>query len=58
MGDKKTSQGYRQEPTYWFAVLEIARAGGDFEQAAEAKRELQRLGVHVCYSDPQRAEGR
>jgi hypothetical protein len=45
---------HRQEPTYWFAVLEIAREQGDFERAAEAKRELQRLGVHVSYERPER----
>jgi hypothetical protein len=37
------------QPTYWFAVLEIARERDDFEQAAEAKRNLERLGVHVSY---------
>ena len=32
---------HRDTPTYWFAVLEIARERGDFEQGAcEAKREL------------------
>jgi hypothetical protein len=41
---------YRDAPTYWFAVLEIARERGDFERAAEAKRQLERLGVTVSYS--------
>jgi hypothetical protein len=40
---------HRNEPTYWFAVLEIARQKGDFERAAEAQRELQRLGVYISY---------
>jgi hypothetical protein len=40
---------HRDEPTYWFAVLEIARQLGDFDQAAEANRQLQRLGVRVTY---------
>ena len=43
------SRDHRDEPTYWFAVLEIARGRGDFERAAEAKRELERLGVRVSY---------
>ena len=40
---------HRQNPTFWFAVLEIARERGDFERAAEAKRELKRLGVSIVY---------
>lgn len=44
---------HRDEPTYWFAVLEIARENGNFERAAEAQRELKRLGVCVSYERPQ-----
>ena len=40
---------HRDEPTYWFALMEIARKRGDFKQAVEAKRELMRLGVRVNY---------
>lgn len=40
---------HRDEPTYWFAVLEIAKEQGDFDSAAEAQRELRRLGVIVRY---------
>jgi len=47
------SRDHRDEPTYWFAVLEIAREHGDFDGAAEAKRELKRLGVCVSYERPQ-----
>jgi hypothetical protein len=43
---------HRNQPTYWFAVLEIAREQGDFDQAAEAKRELKLLGVCVSYEKP------
>lgn len=57
MGSLLTGNDHQQEPTYWFAILEIARERGDFDQAAKAKRELQRLGVHVSYDVPQRAEG-
>lgn len=47
-----TTRDYRQEPTYWFAILEIAREQGDFERAADAKRQLKRLGVVVSYDRP------
>jgi len=40
---------YRDAPTYWFAALEIARERDDFERAAEAQRQLRRLGVIVRY---------
>ena len=37
-------------PVAWFAVLERARETNDFERAAEARRQLQRLGVNVKYA--------
>jgi hypothetical protein len=40
---------HQQSPTFWFALLEIARSRDDFERAAEAKRQLRRLGVIVTY---------
>lgn len=40
---------HQDAPTYWFAVLEIARERGDFSRAAEAQRQLERLGVRVRY---------
>jgi hypothetical protein len=46
---KTDSRNHQDEPTYWFAVLEIAREQCDFERAAEAKRQLRRLGVCVSY---------
>ena len=48
---------HRQEPTYWFAILEIARERGDFARATEAKQELERLGVRVSYERPQSLRG-
>ena len=36
-------------PTAWFAVLEAARLRNDFEAAAEAIRQLRRLGVTVRF---------
>jgi len=41
------NRDHRDEPTYWFAVLEIARERGDFEGAVKAKRQLLRLGVRI-----------
>ncbi len=41
-------------PVAWFAVLETARRAGDFDRAAEAIRELRRLGICVSYRRPPR----
>lgn len=40
-------QSWRTCPTAWFAKLERAKETLDFEAAAEAVRELRRLGVYV-----------
>jgi hypothetical protein len=39
----------RDRPGYWLAILGMAQERGDFERAAEARRELSRLGVRVMY---------
>ena len=39
-------------PLYWFAKLEKAVEAGDHQVAAEAQRELARLGVRVAYGRP------
>ncbi len=39
-------------PLYWFARLEKAVEAGDHQAAAEAQRNLARLGVHVNYGRP------
>jgi hypothetical protein len=39
----------RNEPSYWFIILEIARERDDAEGESEAYRNLLRLGVHVAY---------
>jgi hypothetical protein len=36
-------------PVYWFALMEHARERGDFESAAHAKGQLERLGIRVTY---------
>lgn len=43
---------YRPEdsPVVWFVMLERARRSSDFELAAKAQQELERLGVKVKYS--------
>ena len=43
-------------PAYWFVRLETAAAEGDFEQAAQAQRELRRLGYEVRRQGPVRSE--
>jgi hypothetical protein len=43
---------YRDSPTYWFAILEIARACGNFLDAQQALDELRRLGVFVQFGRP------
>jgi hypothetical protein len=44
-------------PVYWFAALERAVEDGDHQAAAEAQRQLSRLGVEVRYGRrPQRQE--
>ncbi len=39
----------QNEPVYWFVLLEKAIHCGDFDGAARAKTELERLGVLVNY---------
>lgn len=55
--DRPPGRDYRDEPTFWFASLEVARERGDFERAAEAKRQLRRLGVIVHFERPAAKEG-
>lgn len=40
------------QPLYWFAILDRAVQQGDHVTAAEAHRELARLGVRVAYGRP------
>jgi hypothetical protein len=48
----KDPPNYRDVPTYWFVRLEIAVERGDHAAAAEAQRQLDRLGVRVAYGLP------
>jgi hypothetical protein len=46
-------------PLYHFARLEKAVEAGDHQTAAQAQRELERLGVRVAYGRPSaRRQGR
>jgi hypothetical protein len=43
-------------PLWWFAKLEQAVEEGDHQAAAEAQKELDRLGVKVHFGRPSRYE--
>lgn len=47
MGNEKKKKDVRDEPGYWFTKLERADAEGDYEDAAEASKNLTRLGWEV-----------
>lgn len=51
MSAQKEKFDYFNSPTAWFCMLETARKKEDYERAAEAKKELKRLGVSVRYRD-------
>jgi len=53
---KATNKEYRDQPMYWFALLNVARERHDFAGVAEAKQNLERLGVRVTFSRP-RSQG-
>ncbi len=44
----------REYPIVWLLLLERGRRTGDFELAAQSKRELARLGVYVTYRKPKK----
>lgn len=52
---EKARREAEDSPIAWFLVLERARRMRDFERAAQATRELKRLGVTVRYG--RRAKG-
>jgi hypothetical protein len=49
-----TSQPVRDWPLYWFAELERSLATCNYERAAQAQRELRRLGVVVQFQGRER----
>jgi hypothetical protein len=52
------STEYTDQPIYWFALLDRAVERGDHAAAAEAQRELERLGVRVAYGLPRTSPSR
>jgi hypothetical protein len=42
-------KGVYESPTYWFVLMETALRRGDFERAAEARAQLEALGVTVKF---------
>jgi hypothetical protein len=49
MATRQQITDYRNSPVAWFCVLERERERNNFERAAEAVRELKRLGVTVKF---------
>jgi len=41
---------YNESPVAWFFILERALERGNFERAANAQKELRRLGIEVRYT--------
>lgn len=46
------AEPYTDRPLYWLVILDQAVEQGDHQTAAEAQRELARLGVRVAYGRP------
>jgi hypothetical protein len=46
---KEPARPPEDSPVVWFAVLERAKRTNDFDLAAQARRELVRLGVKVSF---------
>lgn len=44
-----TNADHREHPVFWFYLLDKAVEAGNFVRAAQAQRELERLGVTVRY---------
>ena len=40
------------EPLYWFVLWESAIEYGDYAEAAEAAKQLRRLGIRVSWANP------
>jgi hypothetical protein len=49
-GDRPVKIDYKESPIVWFFVLEEALERGNFERAANAQKELRRLGIDVGYT--------
>jgi hypothetical protein len=49
MAEPTSNPPWRNRPGVWFSLLVHALASHDFERAAEARRNLDRLGVSVQF---------
>jgi hypothetical protein len=49
MRKAKQKKGHKDEPVYWFGILEIAREQKNADAENEAVRHLQRLGIKIVY---------
>jgi len=47
---------FQDSPVVWFCTLERARQDNNFELAAKARQELERLGVIIKYRKAARGE--
>jgi hypothetical protein len=54
--DPLAPEDFRDEPLYWFLLLDRAVEEGDHAAAAAAQRELEQLGVRVRYGRPRQKE--
>jgi hypothetical protein len=54
---KEVNRPPEDSPVAWFLVLERARIERDFVRAAEAQRQLERLGVKVRYQHERKKGG-
>ena len=45
-----TARKPKDSPAYWMVLLDLARSRDDYDRAAQAQRELARLGVKITYS--------
>lgn len=52
-----TDEPWQAKPAVWFGLLCQAIADNDFEQAAKAKQNLQRLGVDVQFRNLKKVAG-
>jgi hypothetical protein len=52
------SDDQRNDPSVWMLLLERGRRTGDFEMAAKAKHELERLGIFITYRKPKREKAK
>jgi hypothetical protein len=61
MAVTENSPEIRDSRVYWYVVLDQAHERGEYDRAAQAQRQLERLGVKVRYQRQTRrgeADGR